>query len=111
MLTALKTEEEQNTIAGEGFCKFDGKYTVEGAASDSRSTYHQEDYDQAGLVITNRRVLFKPMLGILEQEKLIPLRYCPIQIELELVNNLLDAVVMRNAYASGSWTISDIHCK
>ena len=111
MLTALKTEEKQNTIAGEGFCNFDGKYTVEGAASDSRSTYRQEDYDQAGLVITNRRALFKPMLGILEQEKLIPLRYCPIQIELELVNNLLDAVVMRNAYASGSWTISDIQCK
>ena len=68
MLTALKTEEEQNTVAGEGFCNFDGKYTVEGAASDSRSTYRQEDYDQAGLVITNRRDLFKPMLGILEQE-------------------------------------------
>ena len=109
MLTALKTEE--NIIAGEGFCNFDGKYSVEGSTSDSRSTYRQEDYDQAGLVITNRRVLFKPMLGILEQEKVIPLRYCPIQIELELVNNLLDAVVMRNAYASGSWTISDIQCK
>ena len=26
MLTALKTEEEQNTIAGEGFCNFDGKF-------------------------------------------------------------------------------------
>ena len=111
MLTALKTEEEQNTIAGEGFCNFDGRYTVEGSTSDSRSTYRQEDYDQAGLVITNRRVLFKPMLGLFNQEKLIPLRYCPIQIELELVNNLLDAVVMRNAYASGSWTISDIQCK
>ena len=26
MLTALKTEEEQHTIAGEGFCNFDGKF-------------------------------------------------------------------------------------
>ena len=111
MLTALKTEEEQNTIAGEGFCNFDGKYTVEGAASDSRSTYRQEDCDQTGLVIANRRVLFKPMLGLFNQENLIPLRYCPIHIELELVNNLLDAVVMRNADASGSWTIYDIQCK
>ena len=111
MLTALKTGEEQNTIAGEGFCNFDGKYTAEGSTSDSRSTYRQEDYDQAGLVMTHRRVLSNPMLGILEQEKLTPLRYCPIQIELELVNNLLGAVVMRHAYASGSWTISDIQCQ
>ena len=88
-----------------------GKYTVEGAAFDSRSTYRQEDYDQAGLVITNRRVLFKTMLGLSNQEKLIPLHYCPIQIELELVHNPLDAVVMRNAYASGSRTISGIQFK
>ena len=111
MLTALKTEEEQNTIAGEGFCNFEGTYTVEGSASDSRSTYRQEAYDQAGLVISARRVLFKPLFGLFNQEKLIPLRYCPIQIELELVNNMLDAVVMRNAYSSGLWNISDIQCK
>ena len=69
MLTALKTEDEQNTIAGEGFFKFDGTYIVDGAASDSRTTYRQEDYDQAGVVITSRRVLFKPMLGLFNQEK------------------------------------------
>ena len=111
MPTALKTEEEQNTIAGEGFCNFGGKYIVEGSASDSRSTYRQEDYDQAGLVISSRRVLFKPLFGFFNQEKLIPLRYCPIQTELELVNNQLDAVVMRNAYSSGLWNIYDIQCK
>ena len=43
MLTALKTEEEQNTIAGEGFCNFDGKFIVE-PVNDSRSTYRQEDF-------------------------------------------------------------------
>ena len=32
------------------------------------------------------------MLGLFSQEKLIPLRYCPIQIELELVNQQSDAV-------------------
>ena len=105
------TEEEQHTIAGEGFCNFGGTYTVDGSASDSRSTYKQEDYDQAGLIISARRVLFKPLFGLLNQEELIPLRYCPIHIELELVNNLLDAVVMRNAYSSGLWNIYDIQCK
>ena len=69
MLAALKTEEEQNTIAGEGCCNL-GKYTVEGSASDSRPTYRQEGYDQAGLVISARRVLFKPMLGLFNQENL-----------------------------------------
>ena len=78
---------------------------------DSRSTYRREDYDQAGLIISARRVLFKPLFGLCNQEELIPLRYCPIQIELELVNNLLDAVVIRTAYASGLWNISDIQCK
>ena len=111
MLTALKTEEEQNTIAGEGFCSFDGKFVPPNTEGGSRSTYRQEDYDQAGLIIAARRVLFKPLFGLFNQGKLIPLRYCPIQIELGLVNNLLDAVVIRNVYSSGLWNISDIQCK
>ena len=110
MLTALKTEEEQNTIAGEGFCNF-GKWTPPHTEGDSRSTDRQEDYDQAGLIIAARRVLFKPVFGLFSQEKFIPLRYCPIQIELGLVNNLPDAIVMRDVYASGLWNISDIQCK
>ena len=110
MLTALKTEEGQNTIAGEGFCNFDGKYAVE-QQTGSRSTYRQEDHDQAGLVITGRRVLFKPLFGLSNQEKLIPLRYCPIQIELALINSFTDASAMRDSYASGLWNISDIQCK
>ena len=111
MLTALKTEEGQNIIAGEGFCNFDGKWVPPNTAGDSRSTYRQEDYDQAGLIIAARRVLFKPLFGLFNQGKLIPLRYCPIQIELELVNNLLDAIVMKTVYSSGLWNISDIQCK
>ena len=99
MLTALKTEEEQNTIAGEGFSNFDGKFAVE-QQNDSRSTYRQEDYDQAGLVITARRVLFKPLFELFNQEKLVPLRCCPIQIERGLVNSFTGAIVMRDTYAT-----------
>ena len=110
MLAALKTEEEQNTIAGEGFCNFDGKFIVE-PVKGSRSTYRQEDYDQAGLVIAARSVLSKPLFGFSNQGKLIPLRYCPIQIEFELVNSFTDAIVMGGVYASGLWNISDIQCK
>ena len=110
MLTAPKTKEEQHTIAGEGFCNFDGKHAT-GQQNDSRSTYRQEDYDKAGMVITARRVLFKPIFGLFDQGKLLPLMYCPIQIELELVNSFTDAIVIRGAYNSALWNISDIQCK
>ena len=61
-----------------------------------------------------RRVMFKPMLGLFNQDKLLPLRYCPIQIELELVNSQADAVSLEVAegFSNGSnWDISDIQCK
>ena len=69
MLTALKTEEEQNTIAGEGFCNFDFKHAAE-QQKGSRPTYRQEDYDKSGYVGVSRRVLFKPIVGFLNQGKL-----------------------------------------
>ena len=54
------------------------------------------------------------MLGFFNQEKLTPLRYCSIQIELELVNSQADAVSTETAegFQNGSnWDISDIKCK
>ena len=45
---------------------------------------------------------------------MIPLRYCPIQIELELVNSQADAVTTETAegFQNGAnWDISDIQCK
>ena len=110
MLTVLKTEEEQNSIAGESFCNFDYQHATE-QQNDPRSTYRLEDYDQSGYVTTARRVLFKPIFGLLNQDKLLPLRYCPIQIELELVNSFTDAIVIRDANDSALWNISDIQCK
>ena len=51
------------------------------------------------------------MLGILAQEKLIPLRYCPLQIELELVNygSGCTFVSEQNGLTSSDqWSVSDI---
>lgn len=39
------------------------------------------------------RVLFKPLCGIFSQPKFLPIRYCPIVIELELVSNPNDAIL------------------
>ena len=54
------------------------------------------------------------MLGIFNQEKLLPLRYCPIQIELELVNNAADPVwvgTKNGLNYVAEWDITDIQCK
>ena len=54
------------------------------------------------------------MLGLFNQEKLIPLRYCPIQIELELVNQQADAVTTETSQGfpnDANWDISDMQCK
>ena len=79
----------------EGFGLFDrkcdraaGGLSADPAAEDSdeRKVYRVSDWDEACNIGVSRTVLFKPMLGILTQEKLTPLRYCPLQIELEMVN-------------------------
>jgi hypothetical protein len=112
MLTSLMTEDEQTTMAIEGFGHYDIKATA--SENDNRASYRQEDFDYAGNVYDSRRVMFKPLLGMFNQEKLLPLRYMPMQLELELVNQQADAVIV-GAYDSRghaeNWSISDIQCK
>lgn len=118
MLTALKPEDEQLDIATEGFGSFDNK--LDGVLTrfdedqDERKSYRESDFNESGVIEVSRRVMFKPMLGMFNQEKLIPLRYCPLQIELELVNNSADCcftgVIETHTYHS-DWDITDIQCK
>jgi hypothetical protein len=114
MLTALKPQEEQLDIANDGFGNFDvfEEYSTEDA--DERKTYREGDFNESGQVINFRRVLFKPMFGLFNQDKLLPLRYCPLQIELELVNNGADSVFTgtKNAITfTANWDITDVQCK
>ena len=54
------------------------------------------------------------MLGLFNQEKLLPLRNRPIQIQLELVNSPTDAVsleVAEGCSTGSAWDVSDIQCK
>ena len=90
MLTSLKSGEEQLTISSEGCNSFDDQFGD--VAQDNRKTYRNFDYGKSGSVFEGRRVIFKPMFGLFNQEKLLPLRHMPIQIELELVNSGDDAV-------------------
>ena len=77
------------------------------------------DLDGSGDAVANpdtikknegRIVAFTPLSGILNQDKYLPIRYAPIQIELEVVSNAADAV---NTSGSNStnWNISDVQLK
>ena len=69
---------------------------------------------KSGSVFEGRRDVFKPMFGLFNQEKLLPLRYMPTQIELELVNSGADAVhvgAWEGQNDIANWSISDIQCK
>ena len=115
MLADLLPEDDQHDIACEGFGNFGFVKCEIAQATDERKIYRQGDYDRSGNVSLGRRVQFKPMLGLFNQEKLIPLRYCPIQVELELVNSQADAVYLETSeggFQNGvHWDISDIQCK
>ena len=114
MLTDLLPEDDRSDIACERFGK---SYFVKGEAAqgaDQRKGYRQTDCDVSGHVYLARRVMLKPMLGLFNQEKLLPLRYCPLRIELELVNSQSDAATLENSEGSlngANWDISDIQCK
>ena len=113
MLTDLLPEDDQNDIACEGFGNSDFVKGEVAQAADQRTGYRQTDYDLSGNVGLAPRVMFKPMLGLFNKEKLLPLR-CPIQIELGLVNSQADAVSLEVAEGcsnGANWDISDTPCK
>ena len=64
-------------------------------------------------------VSFKFLSGLLNQDKFLPIRQCPITIEIELVNQATDPVIaLRSAstndqikYASSAWQIQNVQIK
>ena len=42
---------------------------------------------------STKTVTFTPLSGLLSQGKMLPLRYCPLTIELEVVNNLWEPII------------------
>ena len=94
MLSDLLHEDDHHDVGCEGFGNSDFAKGATAQAADQRKGYRQTGYALSGNVGLARRVKFKPMLGLLNQDRLLPLRYCPIQIELELVNSQADAVFL-----------------
>lgn len=62
-----------------------------------------------------RNVMFSPLSGLLNQPKYLPLRYCPITFEIEIVGNYEDAVKEPGATGgtavSTEWDISNVQVK
>ena len=70
-----------------------------------------------------RTVLFKPLSGLFAQQKYIPLRYCPLILELEVVNDVNDPIIwptiagpvgindFAQSNSSNNWLISQVQIK
>ena len=68
-------------------------------------------------------VLFKPLSGLLNQNKMLPIRYAPITIELELVDTITDPIIdptgspvlgtstFTPANTSTNWSINNVQVK
>lgn len=70
------------------------------------------DDDFGDAILQNSRIaMFTPAFGLFKQDKLIPLRYCILQIELELVSNMSDAFQHNGGTYTANWGVTDIQCK
>ena len=58
-----------------------------------------------------RTVCFTPMSGLLSQEKYLPIRYAPMQIELELVSTGADVLDVSGTHLSTSFKIENVQLK
>ena len=46
-------------------------------------------------------VAFRPLSGLINQDKYLPIRYAPITLEFEIVNNFTDCVIAPTVFAAG----------
>ena len=84
--------------------------------SDADATHSNNPGIKGGQGLT---VLFKPLSGLLNQNKMLPIRYAPITIELELADNPLDPIIdpalggdaFTADNTSTEWSINNVQVK
>ena len=69
---------------------------AEGFGHNNSNLRYLDDPNQLLAIGSNMTVCFKPLSGILMQSKFIPLRYCPLEIELELAD--MDDLIITNSF-------------
>mgnify|MGYP003347592205 CR=1 FL=1 len=87
--------------------------------SDSLATAALSATDIKGIPSGQKlTVLFKPLSGILNQDKMLPIRYAPITLELELVDDATEpivSVVGTNGFTADNtsitWSITNVQVK
>jgi hypothetical protein len=84
---------------------------------DADDWYNSDYTNYTGLAPnTKKRISFKPLLGICNQPKYIPLSFAPITMEFELVNQATDPIISNGTQGahitannnSVSWQIEDV---
>ena len=81
MMSTLTSADSRNNQAAEAF----------GTHWDTGTGTYTTGNGIAGSTASS--VLFKPLSGLLNQNKMLPIRYAPITIELELVDTATDPVI------------------
>ena len=109
MMQFFVAGESRENDAGEAFGFVHNKHVATTAAKFSGIKQGQ------GL-----QVLFKPLSGLLNQNKMMPLRYAPITIELELVDNAEEPIWSNNIAVTDGidndnnslvWSINNVQVK
>ena len=82
---------------------------IEGMVSYKDTLGHTHTYLGLEILAAGQKITMGMKLcsGILNQDKMLPIRYCPLEIELELVNHPSDSV----KEAAPSWTLSNVQLK
>ena len=111
MMHVLVAKESRENDAAEAF----------GQVWDERGATKQDTTNWQGIGQGDyMTVLFKPLSGLLNQNKMLPVRYAPITIELELVDDVNDPIVSTfvagtNAFAAANtsllWSINNVQVK
>jgi hypothetical protein len=111
MFSCLTSSDSITNIDAEGFGQ---RWNRE---EDYRAAYNTDTY--RGIYGgQSQTVLFKPLSGLLNQSKYLPIRYCPLTIELEIVSNSGDPIisdltgpVFTNVNTSVAWQIQNVQVK
>ena len=111
MLSVLTATDSRVNESVEGFGQLINHYKL-----------YTEEEDHRGIPSNSKQtVMFKPLSGILNQDKYLPIRYTPISLELELVDSMDDPVLgptdntedwaFTSNNTSTTWQISNVQAK
>ena len=98
MFESLKSDEVRDNEDIHGFGgRWDDSDTMKQVYTVGSKTEIGDMYTQAtmpGIKQGEKRIVsFKPLAGIFNQEKYLPLKYCPIDVQIELIDNADEAFI------------------